>query len=65
MKTTSLRGRYLRILIFFAGVIIRFILWELVLRNLGLPRLVRRTRPERLRADAARFRSLAIRMGPA
>ena len=32
MKTPRLRGRYLRILTFFAGVIVRFIYWELILR---------------------------------
>src|SRR5512147_611091 len=63
MKTSGLRGRYLRILTFFAGVILNFILWELVFRNVGLRGLVRRTRPERLQRDAAHFRALAIRMG--
>ena len=60
---TNLRGRYLRILTFFTGVIVRFIYWELVLRNLGLRGLVRSTRPERLRSEAVRFRDLALRMG--
>jgi predicted unusual protein kinase regulating ubiquinone biosynthesis (AarF/ABC1/UbiB family) len=44
-------------------VILRFIAWELVLRRLGLRNWVRSTRPRRLRADAVRFRALAIRMG--
>ncbi|MFZ5819703.1 MAG: ABC1 kinase family protein [Chloroflexota bacterium] len=63
MKPSHLRSRYLRILGFFAGVIVRFIFWELTLRPLGLRALVRRTRGERFRREAARFRALAIRMG--
>ncbi len=63
MKKPRLRGRYLRILTFFAGVILRFIYWELILSRLGLRPLVRRTRPKRFRRDAQRFRALAIHMG--
>lgn len=63
MKSPNLRGRYLRILTFFAGVIVRFILWEIVLRYLGFRPLVRKTRSERFRREAVRFRALAIRMG--
>ena len=63
LNPSVLRGRYLRIVTFFGGMISRFILWELILRNLGLRSLVRRGRPDRLRAEAVRFRELAIRMG--
>jgi predicted unusual protein kinase regulating ubiquinone biosynthesis (AarF/ABC1/UbiB family) len=63
MKTPRLRGRYLRILTFFAGVIVRFIYWELIVRKLGFRQLAKRTRPERFRSEAARFRALALRMG--
>ena len=63
MAPPRLRGRYLRILAFFAGVIFNFILWEWVLRNIGFRSLVRRTRPDRFRKEAVRFRELAIRMG--
>jgi predicted unusual protein kinase regulating ubiquinone biosynthesis (AarF/ABC1/UbiB family) len=63
MQPLHLRTRYLRILSFFAGVIARFIYWELILRRLGFSAWVRKTRPQRLRKDAIRFRSLAIRMG--
>lgn len=63
MKKTYLRGRYLRILIFFAGVIVRFIYWELILRKIGFRQLVKRTRPKRFRRDAQRFRALALHMG--
>ncbi|HEY6071917.1 MAG TPA: AarF/ABC1/UbiB kinase family protein, partial [Anaerolineales bacterium] len=44
-------------------MISRFILWEVVLRNLGFRSLVRRGRSARLSAEAVRFRELAIRMG--
>ena len=63
MKSSRLRGRYFRILTFFAGVIGRFILWDIILRRLGFRGWVRRTRKERFRKEAARFRALAIRMG--
>ncbi|RJP54558.1 MAG: AarF/ABC1/UbiB kinase family protein [Anaerolineaceae bacterium] len=63
MKSPNLRGRYLRILTFFAGVIVRFTYWEIVLRHLGFRPLVRKTRSERFRREAVRFRALAIRMG--
>ena len=63
MKSSRLRGRYFRILTFFAGVVARFILWEIIIRYLGLRGWVRRTRGERFRREAVRFRALAIRMG--
>lgn len=63
MKTPRLRGRYLRILTFFAGVIVRFIYWELIVRKIGFRQLAKRTRPERFRREAVRFRALALRMG--
>jgi predicted unusual protein kinase regulating ubiquinone biosynthesis (AarF/ABC1/UbiB family) len=63
MKTPRLRGRYFRILTFFAGMIIRFIYWELILRKIGFRQLAKRTRPERFRREALRFRALALRMG--
>jgi len=50
-------------LYFFAGVIVRFILWELVIAKLGLRKWTRRTRAERFRREAVRFRALAIHMG--
>ncbi len=63
MKTPRLRGRYLRILTFFAGMIVRFIYWELIVRRIGFRQLAKRTRPERFRREAMRFRALALRMG--
>ena len=63
MQTPRLRGRYFRILYFFAGVITRFILWELIIARLGLRKWTRRTRTERFRREAVRFRALALHMG--
>ena len=63
MRSSRFRGRYFRILYFFAGVIARFILWELIVAKLGLRKWTRRTRPERFRREAVRFRALAILMG--
>ena len=63
MRSPHLRGRYFHILAFFAGVISRFILWELVLRRIGLRRTVERTRTARFTKEAVRFRVLAVRMG--
>jgi len=63
MQPPRLRGRYFRILYFFAGVILRFILWELIIARLGLRKWTRRTRAERFRREAVRFRALAIHMG--
>jgi predicted unusual protein kinase regulating ubiquinone biosynthesis (AarF/ABC1/UbiB family) len=63
MQTPRFRSRYWRIIVFFGGVILRFIWWELILARLGLRKWVRSTRPERFRSEAARFRALAIHMG--
>ena len=63
MRSSQFRGRYFRILYFFAGVILRFILWELIIAKIGFRKWTRSTRAERFRRDAIRFRALAIRMG--
>lgn len=63
MNSYQLRRRYIRILIFFAGVMARFILWEIIFRFIGLRGWIRRTRGDRFRKEAARFRVLAIHMG--
>ena len=63
MKVSLLRARYRRIMLFFAGVAINFIFWEVVLPRIGLRALSRRTLSNRYRRVAAQFRSLAIRMG--
>jgi predicted unusual protein kinase regulating ubiquinone biosynthesis (AarF/ABC1/UbiB family) len=63
MKNSLLRARYRRIMTFFTGVAINFIFWEVLLPRIGMRALARRTRSNRYRQTAARFRSLAIRMG--
>lgn len=63
MKNSLLRARYRRIMLFFAGVAINFIFWEVFLPRIGLRALARRTRSNRYRRVAAQFRHLAIRMG--
>jgi predicted unusual protein kinase regulating ubiquinone biosynthesis (AarF/ABC1/UbiB family) len=63
MNLPRLRGRYRRIVYFFAGVIIRFIWWEVIIARIGLRKWVRSTRPSRYRGEAVRFRNLAIHMG--
>lgn len=63
MSSSRFRGRYFRILYFFAGVIARFILWELIIARLGFRKWTRRTRAERFRREAVRFRALALHMG--
>src|SRR5512137_259695 len=63
MKASLLRARYRRLMFFFSGVVLSFIFWEIILPRLGLRVLTRRTRSNRYRKTAARFRLLAIRMG--
>jgi predicted unusual protein kinase regulating ubiquinone biosynthesis (AarF/ABC1/UbiB family) len=63
MKNSLLRARYRRILIFFAGIAVSFIFWEIVISRIGLRGWARRTRSRRYKNVAARFRSLAIKMG--
>ncbi len=58
-----IRARYRRIVIFFAGVIFNFIFWDLFLARIGFRGVARRTRRERMRRSAVRFRRLAIQMG--
>lgn len=62
-SSPSLRRRYRHILRFFAGVMARFVLNEIVLRRIGFGGRVRRTRGDRFRREAVRFRVLAIHMG--
>ena len=63
MKLSRLRARFIYILWFFAGVIFRFIWWELILAKIGFRSRVRATRSDRFRSEAERFRTLAIKMG--
>lgn len=57
------RARYLRILWFFARLILHLAWWDIFLPKLGLHGLVIRSRPERYRKAARRFRLLAVQMG--
>jgi predicted unusual protein kinase regulating ubiquinone biosynthesis (AarF/ABC1/UbiB family) len=63
MKRSQLRARYWRIVFFFARVTLGFILWEIFLPRIGLAGWSARTRSDRSRHTAVRFRALAIRMG--
>ncbi|WP_130012491.1 ABC1 kinase family protein [Serinicoccus sediminis] len=63
MRTADLRARYWRIVFFFGRVTLGFVWWEIVLRRVGLGRLSDRTRIERARRAAVRFRALAVSMG--
>jgi predicted unusual protein kinase regulating ubiquinone biosynthesis (AarF/ABC1/UbiB family) len=63
MKTSQLRLRYWRIMVFFGRATLGFIFWELIMTRIGFRRLARQTRSERYRRVAAQFRLLAIRMG--
>lgn len=58
-----LRARYRRIVTFFAGVMARFIFWEIVLPKIGLRRWSDGNRSARSRRTAVRFRALALSMG--
>src|SRR3990172_5519838 len=58
-----LKTRYLRIVLFFARVILNLLVWDLLLRRIGLSWLSRRTQEGRYVAAARRFRALAVRLG--
>lgn len=57
------RGRYRRVVFFFAGVFINVIWWEMVVRTVLGEKAVARGRSKRIRRIARRFRQLAVRMG--
>ncbi len=58
------RARYLSVVRFFAGVFLSVIWWDLILRHVpGVGDAVRRSRLERWRRIARRYRSLAVRLG--
>lgn len=63
MTPAQLRARYRRIVTFFAILTAGFIYWELLLPKIGLGSWTNRTRQERNRRAAARFRTVAIGMG--
>ncbi len=58
-----LRRRYQRIRNFFTRILLSTLWWETALPRLGLRKLVKRTRAERMRRMAAGFRTLAVSMG--
>jgi predicted unusual protein kinase regulating ubiquinone biosynthesis (AarF/ABC1/UbiB family) len=58
-----LRARYRRILIFFASIFVSVIFWDLILPRLGFAKWSNRTRSERIRKIAIRYRTLAVQMG--
>ena len=63
MQSSKLRARYRYIMGFFTRTIAGFIFWELILPRVGLRGWTRRTRSERYKKIASRFRAMAIRMG--
>lgn len=63
MLKSRLRARYRHIMAFFTGAVLSFIFWELILPRIGLRALTRRTRSNRYKQLAVRFRVMAIRMG--
>ena len=63
MRSTILRARYWRIVLFFARITLNVIFWDIFLRRIGLGFLANQNRPRRLRNIATRFRALAIRLG--
>lgn len=58
-----LRARYRRIILFFTRILISVIFWDLLLPRIGFSKWARRTRSQRIRKIAIRYRSLAIQMG--
>ena len=63
IPSRRLRGRYFRVLAFFARILLQVIWWDLILRRVGLRSLSRRTAPERYRRAARQFRALATKLG--
>jgi len=57
------RSRYLRIVFFFGRVLLNLLVWELILRNIGLKKIVNRTRRSRLQRIAKTYHDLAVHMG--
>jgi predicted unusual protein kinase regulating ubiquinone biosynthesis (AarF/ABC1/UbiB family) len=58
-----IRSRYRRIVFFFARVLLRHAFWDVVMPRLGLRRIARRNRKQRLQQTAASFRNVAVQMG--
>ncbi len=58
-----LKARYRRILWFFSSVLLHLLWWDVLFPRIGLRARSEKTRPERLRRIAARFRKLAVELG--
>jgi len=58
-----LGARYRRIVFFFARILAGVVFWYLILPRLGLRKLSRQNRPERLRRAAVQYRAMAIQLG--
>src|SRR4030066_432690 len=58
-----LRSRYRRIIFFFSRILANIIFWDLILARIGFARWASKTRSERYKKIARRFRSLAVQMG--
>ncbi len=58
-----LKARYRRIILFFAGILVSEIFWDLILPRIGFSKWSNRTRSERIRKIAVRYRTLAVQMG--
>jgi len=56
-------ARYRRAVLYFAGLLARFLFWDIVLRRVGLRWLARRTAARRYQGAARSFRKLATDMG--
>lgn len=63
MKNGSFRLRYVRVMLFFGPVALSLLFWEILLRQLGLSKLVNRSGAARYRSIARRFRALATDLG--
>ncbi len=58
-----IRARYRRIIFFFARILVSEIFWDVALPRIGFAKWSNRTRPERVRKIAVRYRTLAVQMG--
>ena len=56
-------ARYRRIVLFFAGVTLNILFWDLLLRRVGLERLGERSRERRYLSFAKAYRRLAVDLG--
>ena len=58
-----IRSRYRRIVLFFARIILSHVWWDILLPRIGLRKLARQNRKQRLQRTAASFRAVAVQMG--